>query len=159
MNLPSTLVSAVIDFWCLGVGDPTCDSMVAWMLLSGESREVFRAALSMDDATCARGRGWALSVALIALPYYLDYIYGFTGHCESFPNRAKGPPAFGSPAEPVDGVSGHAEGVREVYDCRYCFLPTITPRHANARQGSAVEDGHQNWVESLQHVRVARRPL
>jgi hypothetical protein len=24
----------------------------------------------VDDATWARGRGWALSVALIALPYY-----------------------------------------------------------------------------------------
>jgi aminoglycoside phosphotransferase (APT) family kinase protein len=31
---------------------------------------VFRTALAVDDATWARGRGWALSVALIALPYY-----------------------------------------------------------------------------------------
>ena len=30
------------------------------------------AALRVDDATWARGRGWALSVALIALPYYLN---------------------------------------------------------------------------------------
>jgi aminoglycoside phosphotransferase (APT) family kinase protein len=30
----------------------------------------FRAELSVDDATWARGRGWALSVALVALPYY-----------------------------------------------------------------------------------------
>ena len=65
-------LSAVIDFGGLGVGDPACDTMLAWMLLSGESRDVFRAALSIDDATWARGRGWALSVALIALPYYLD---------------------------------------------------------------------------------------
>ena len=35
-----------------------------------ESRAVFRAALSVDDATWVRGRGWALSWALIALPYY-----------------------------------------------------------------------------------------
>jgi len=63
---------AVIDFGALGVGDPACDLMVAWTLLSGESREAFRAALSVDDTTWARGRGWALSVALIALPYYLD---------------------------------------------------------------------------------------
>ena len=33
-------------------------------------REVYRAALGVDDATWERGRGWALSVALIALPYY-----------------------------------------------------------------------------------------
>ena len=39
--------------------------MIAWTLFSGESREGFRAALSVDDATWARGRGWALSWALI----------------------------------------------------------------------------------------------
>lgn len=65
-------LSAVIDFGGLAVGDPACDVMVAWTLFCGESREVFRAALAVDDATWARGRGWALSVALIALPYYLE---------------------------------------------------------------------------------------
>jgi Predicted aminoglycoside phosphotransferase len=63
-------LSAVIDFGCLGVGDPACDMMVAWMYLSADTRDAFRAALSVDDATWARGRGWALSFGLIALPYY-----------------------------------------------------------------------------------------
>jgi len=63
-------LSAVIDFGCLGVGDPACDLQVAWNLLSSQTRDVFRAALPVDDATWARGRGWALSVGLIALPYY-----------------------------------------------------------------------------------------
>jgi aminoglycoside phosphotransferase (APT) family kinase protein len=63
-------ISAVIDFGCLGVGDPACDLQVAWYLLSAHSRDVFRAALPVDDATWARGRGWALSLGLIALPYY-----------------------------------------------------------------------------------------
>jgi aminoglycoside phosphotransferase (APT) family kinase protein len=63
-------LSAVIDFGCLGVGDPACDLIVAWNLLCVQSRDVFRTALSVDDATWARGRGWALSVGLIALPYY-----------------------------------------------------------------------------------------
>lgn len=63
-------LSAVIDFGCLGVGDPACDVMAAWMFLSAETRGVFRAMLQADDATWARGRGWALSVGLIALPYY-----------------------------------------------------------------------------------------
>ncbi len=30
----------------------------------------FRDAIDVDDATWARGRGWALSIALIQLPYY-----------------------------------------------------------------------------------------
>ncbi len=63
-------LSAVIDFGCLGVGDPACDVMAAWVFLSAETRDVFRAALQIDDATWARGRGWALSVGVIALPYY-----------------------------------------------------------------------------------------
>jgi aminoglycoside phosphotransferase (APT) family kinase protein len=65
-------LSAVIDFAGLGVGDPACDLMIAWGLFSGESRDMFRAALTVDDATWARGRGWALSQALIFIPYYLD---------------------------------------------------------------------------------------
>jgi len=63
-------LSAVIDFGCLGVGDPACDLQVAWTFLSAQTRAVFCAALPVDDATWARGRGWALSVGLIALPYY-----------------------------------------------------------------------------------------
>ena len=64
-------LSAVIDFGCLGVGDPAVDMIVAWNLFSGSTREVFRGAVSVDDATWTRGKGWALSAALIALPYYL----------------------------------------------------------------------------------------
>ena len=63
-------ISAVIDFGCLGVGDPACDLIVAWALLSAQTREIFRAAISADEATWGRGRGWALSIGLIALPYY-----------------------------------------------------------------------------------------
>jgi aminoglycoside phosphotransferase (APT) family kinase protein len=64
-------ISAVIDFGGLGVGDPACDLSVAWNLLDAEAREGIRAALGVDDATWIRGRGWALSIALIQLPYYL----------------------------------------------------------------------------------------
>lgn len=64
-------LAAVIDFACLSVGDPAAELLVGWNLFTGESREAFRAELQVDDATWARGRGWALSVALIALPYYL----------------------------------------------------------------------------------------
>lgn len=65
-------LAAVIDFAGVGVGDPACDLIVAWNLLPAETRPVFRAELRVDDATWARGRGWALSVALIQLPYYKD---------------------------------------------------------------------------------------
>ncbi|MFF4652189.1 aminoglycoside phosphotransferase family protein [Streptomyces sp. NPDC001380] len=63
-------LTSVIDFGCLGVGDPACDLFPAWNLLPAEARGVFREALSVDDATWIRGRGRTLSQALIALPYY-----------------------------------------------------------------------------------------
>jgi aminoglycoside phosphotransferase (APT) family kinase protein len=63
-------LSGVIDFGGLGVGDPASDVMVAWKVLSADTRDIFRTALSVDEATWARSRGWALSQALIALAYY-----------------------------------------------------------------------------------------
>jgi aminoglycoside phosphotransferase (APT) family kinase protein len=59
-------LSAVIDFGSMGVGDPACDLAIAWTLFKGESRDTFRAALPLDSATWARGRGWAVWKALIA---------------------------------------------------------------------------------------------
>ena len=63
---------AVIDFGLLGVGDPACDLMVAWTYLSADSRDVFRSALAVDDATWSRGRGWALHIGLRAAAYSAD---------------------------------------------------------------------------------------
>jgi aminoglycoside phosphotransferase (APT) family kinase protein len=65
-------LNAVIDFGGLGVGDPACDLMIAWNLFDGKGREEFRLALGVDDATWARGRGHALSQALIFIPYYIN---------------------------------------------------------------------------------------
>lgn len=65
-------LSAVIDFGCSGVGDPACDMTIAWTLLSGKSRDVFRRVLPVDDATWARGRGWALWKALITLAEHIN---------------------------------------------------------------------------------------
>jgi aminoglycoside phosphotransferase (APT) family kinase protein len=65
-------LSAAIDWGDLAVGDPAIDCLPAWCLFEGESREAYRRALDVDDATWARGRGWALSIAVIALPYYRD---------------------------------------------------------------------------------------
>jgi aminoglycoside phosphotransferase (APT) family kinase protein len=65
-------LSAVIDWGSAGVGDPACDVMVAWKLLTPEARPAFRAALDVDEATWRRGRGWAVSQAVGALAHYTD---------------------------------------------------------------------------------------
>ncbi len=60
-------LSAVIDFGSSGVGDPACDLAIAWTLFRDDSRDAFRAAIKLDDATWARGRGWTLWKALIIM--------------------------------------------------------------------------------------------
>ena len=75
-------LSAVIDFGTSGVGDPSCDLAIAWTLFRGESREIFRSSLGLDDATWARGRGWTLWKALITLAEHLD-----TNHSEAKESR------------------------------------------------------------------------
>lgn len=55
----------MIDFGCLGVGDPACDLVIAWTLLDTPSRAVFKEAIKLDEATWERARGWALWKALI----------------------------------------------------------------------------------------------
>ena len=75
--MPSNLLggaglAAVIDFGTVGLGDPACDLIPAWNLLPAAARGTFRRAVGVDDATWARGRGWALSMALVQLPYYRE---------------------------------------------------------------------------------------
>jgi aminoglycoside phosphotransferase (APT) family kinase protein len=71
-------LSAVIDFGDLTGGDPATDLAVAWMLLPerehGTLRAGYRAvnAAGVDDATWARARGWALSLALAFLAHSAD---------------------------------------------------------------------------------------
>ena len=60
-------LSAVIDFGTMAVGDPACDLIGAWTLLTPEGRTAFRATCPLDDATWARGRGWGLA-ALLPVP-------------------------------------------------------------------------------------------
>ena len=63
-------LSAVIDFGGVGTGDPACDMMAAWTLLTPGTRPLFREAARVDDATWARGRGWALCWGLVTEHYY-----------------------------------------------------------------------------------------
>ncbi len=65
-------LTAVIDWGGLGVGDPATELQPAWNLFRGDSRDAYRKALAFDDSTWRRGRGFALSTAVVALPYYLN---------------------------------------------------------------------------------------
>ncbi len=72
-------LTGVIDWGSVGVGDPAVDMIAAWGALTADGRDDFRERLGVDDATWARGRGWALSIGLIALPYYVDTNPVFAG--------------------------------------------------------------------------------
>jgi aminoglycoside phosphotransferase (APT) family kinase protein len=65
-------LGAVLDFGTSGVGDPACDTVIAWTFFAGASRERFRAELGVDPGTWSRGRGWALWKALISLVGHLE---------------------------------------------------------------------------------------
>jgi aminoglycoside phosphotransferase (APT) family kinase protein len=65
-------LAAVIDFGTCGVGDMACDLAVAWTLLTAEGRQAFRERMPVDDATWARGRGWALWKTLVTCSHSLD---------------------------------------------------------------------------------------
>jgi aminoglycoside phosphotransferase (APT) family kinase protein len=53
-------LSAVIDFGCLGIGDPACDLMIAYTLFDGPSRSEFKRILALDDETWIRAQAWTL---------------------------------------------------------------------------------------------------
>jgi aminoglycoside phosphotransferase (APT) family kinase protein len=66
------LLNAVIDFGCAGIGDPSCDLVVAWTFLDQATRGIFRSAVALDPATWKRARGWAIWKALITLVQLRD---------------------------------------------------------------------------------------
>jgi aminoglycoside phosphotransferase (APT) family kinase protein len=63
-------LAGVIDFGGLGAGDPAIDLLPAWAWLTASTRGLFRAQAGPDDATWARGRGWALGLGLGAVHGY-----------------------------------------------------------------------------------------
>ncbi len=65
-------LAAVLDFGSSGVGDPACDTVIAWTFLSGTARDRFRSELDVDPGTWSRGRGWGLWKALISLVGHLE---------------------------------------------------------------------------------------
>lgn len=91
-------LDAVVDFGNTGVGDPSCDLVIAWTFLDLASRNEFRSAVALDPATWKRARGWAIWKALITLARFRD----------TDPNQAK-------KAQQVirDIVDDHARAARE----------------------------------------------
>jgi aminoglycoside phosphotransferase (APT) family kinase protein len=70
-------LAAVIDM-APGLADPASELIVAWNVVPAELRPAFRAALEIDDATWARGIGWTIVQASIAIPYYRGINPGMT---------------------------------------------------------------------------------
>jgi aminoglycoside phosphotransferase (APT) family kinase protein len=71
-------VSGVLDFGDITAGDPATDLSLAWMLLPASQHDLFRAAYAAagngpaGDAAWARGRGWALNLAIVFLAWSAD---------------------------------------------------------------------------------------
>jgi aminoglycoside phosphotransferase (APT) family kinase protein len=71
-------VSGVLDFGDITAGDPAADLSLAWMLLPAACHGDFRTAYAaagrgtLTDATWARGRGWALNLAIVFLAWSAD---------------------------------------------------------------------------------------
>ncbi|MEV7292471.1 aminoglycoside phosphotransferase family protein [Streptomyces microflavus] len=65
-------LTGVIDFACMGLADPAVDLIAAWYLLPAGAGETFRTAVEADEATWERGRGWALSIAVMELAAYRE---------------------------------------------------------------------------------------
>ncbi len=65
-------ITGVIDFGDLCAGDPATDLASGWLLLDGPGRQRLRDVLAVDDATWARGRGWALFFGLMFLAHSAD---------------------------------------------------------------------------------------
>jgi aminoglycoside phosphotransferase (APT) family kinase protein len=74
-------INAVIDWSCFGRGEPANDLDPAWGMFDGAARETFRAVLAPDDATWARGRGWAVR-CVYGLVYYRETNAGIVARCQ-----------------------------------------------------------------------------
>jgi len=66
-------LTGVIDWGGLKVGDPAVELMIGWTYFDAAARQSYRDRLGfVDDDMWLRGRAWAASAALHALPYYGD---------------------------------------------------------------------------------------
>ncbi|MEO3781198.1 phosphotransferase [Micromonospora sp. B11E3] len=97
-------LTAVIDFGLAGVGDPAVDVLAAWTVLSARTRDRFRSALRVDEATWARARGRALDFGLMCVANTRpDSLVGRIGRRtidQVLADQRPGPPA-GTPTIPA----------------------------------------------------------
>ena len=60
-------LKAVIDFGSSAVGDPACDTAIAWTFFGAEARTLLTRKLNLDEATWERGKGWVLWKSMLLL--------------------------------------------------------------------------------------------
>ena len=70
-------LSGVLDWGPSGAGDPAVELAVCWNSMGPQARTAFREVLGPDEATWTRGRGWAVSIAAMEIPYYRDTVPAF----------------------------------------------------------------------------------
>lgn len=73
----------VIDWEGCTVGDPSADYLAAWWLFDGDTREVFRDESGAHPADWRRAKGWALHMAVAAIPYYETSNPDFAGQART----------------------------------------------------------------------------
>lgn len=76
-------VTTILDFGSFGFGDPAADLGIAYSLMSPKVRKRFREEVDMDEASWIRGRGMAISGAVIAHAAYAStqpHIAALTTH-------------------------------------------------------------------------------
>lgn len=56
---PDGCLAGVIDWGCVGIGDPSIDLLYAWSQLDAPARNVLRESAGADEATWLRARAWA----------------------------------------------------------------------------------------------------
>ncbi|MPZ54448.1 MAG: phosphotransferase [Acidimicrobiia bacterium] len=70
-------LTGILDWGTFGAGDPAVELAVCWNSMGREARTVFRDVFAPDEATWRRGRGWAVSIAAMEIPYYRDSVPAF----------------------------------------------------------------------------------
>lgn len=74
---------AVIDWEGCTVGDPSADYLAAWWLFDRPSRDSFRRASGARANDWLRAKGWALYMAVAAIPYYCKTNQVFAGQARA----------------------------------------------------------------------------